>query len=82
VTIESESRWHLDKRLNVGHILTTIVVASGLFVWGGKVETRLAVLESQYIKQEELQREIKKELIRMNEKLDRVVEIAIRNSRK
>lgn len=78
---QSEARWHLDKRLNVGHILTTFTVAAGLFIWGGKVETRLSLLEQQYNQTKEIQQEIKQQLISMNDKLDRLIENLHRNGR-
>lgn len=38
-------QWHLDKRLNISHILTTIVLAGGMLGWGSAMDRRVAVLE-------------------------------------
>lgn len=38
-------RWALDLKVNVGHILTTLGLAAGLFTWGSAIDRRLAVLE-------------------------------------
>ncbi len=37
--------WTLDKRLNVGHLLTTVALAASIFAWGAAIERRTAVLE-------------------------------------
>lgn len=37
--------WHLDKRLNVSHLLTTIVLATGMIGWGAAMDRRVAILE-------------------------------------
>lgn len=68
--------WHLDKRLNVGHILTTISAVAAAFAWGSTIESRLAVLELQTRNSEAAQAEIKEEIVRtrqsFNQRLDRV----------
>lgn len=40
-----QRRWHLDKRLNVGHLLTTLTIAAAVFIWASKVDTRISLLE-------------------------------------
>lgn len=40
-----QRRWHLDKRLNVGHLLTTLSIATAVFVWAGKIDTRVSLVE-------------------------------------
>lgn len=37
--------WSLDKRFNVGHFLTTIIIAGMLFAWASNVSERVSVLE-------------------------------------
>lgn len=37
--------WHLDKRVNIGHLLTTIVLAGSLFLYVQQQNTRLTILE-------------------------------------
>lgn len=76
--MESDNHWHLDKRLNIGHLLTTMTVAAAIIIWGNSVETRLAVLEEQQIHQEKQRAEdmalIRAELSSINRKIDRIIE--------
>ena len=37
--------WHLDKTLNVSHLLTTVVIAGSLFAYANNMERRVAILE-------------------------------------
>lgn len=37
--------WHLDKTLNVSHLLTTVVIAGSLFAYANNMDKRVAVLE-------------------------------------
>ncbi len=37
--------WHLDKTLNVSHLLTTLVIAGSLFAYANNMDRRVAVLE-------------------------------------
>ena len=37
--------WHLDKRVSVGHIVTTTVVAVTFIVWLNNIDKRISVLE-------------------------------------
>ena len=37
--------WSLDMRINVGHLLTTAVMAASVFAWGNSMDKRVAVLE-------------------------------------
>lgn len=37
--------WHLDKTLNVSHLLTTVVIAGSLFAYANNMDRRVAVLE-------------------------------------
>lgn len=42
-----ESRWHLKKEVNLAHLLVTISIIAALFSWSAKMDTRVAVLETQ-----------------------------------
>lgn len=46
------THWTLDKRLNVGHILTTLALAGSIITWGSVMERRVAVLEDRSVTQE------------------------------
>ena len=90
-------RWHLDKRLNVGHLLTTLTIAGALFFWASKVDTRIALLEqtigawqSAQDKRDNLQDD---QLVRLadntldhvraiNEKIDRLIEREVARGRR
>lgn len=39
--------WHVDKRVSVGHIITTITVAAAVLIFGLRLEGRVAVNETQ-----------------------------------
>lgn len=39
--------WHLDKRVNVSHILATAALATSVFFWAGAIDRRVSVMESQ-----------------------------------
>ena len=79
-----DSPWHVEKTVNLGHLLTTITLASGLFVWGSKMDTRVAVLEQHQIVQvrtneqheqadRELRQAIKEGIAEVSLKLDRLI---------
>lgn len=43
---DDERHWHLDKRLNLGHLLTTVSLAAAIMWWGAAMDRRVAVLEA------------------------------------
>lgn len=67
-------KWHLDKRLNVGHILTTVTLTLGIFIWASKMDSRITVLEVQQQNSAATGIEIKNQLADLNRKLDRIIE--------
>lgn len=85
-----DGHWHLDKRLNVSHLLTTVVLTVGIFSWAGTMDKRVALLEAQIRTQTELDQrqdrdrlalgnEIKDQLRQLNNKLDRIIERELTN---
>lgn len=40
-----DGAWHLDKRVTVGNLATTLTVVAALLVWGSDVEKRIALNE-------------------------------------
>ena len=46
---DEPNRWHLDKRLNIGHLLTTLVLAMALIGWGNTMDRRVAIVETQMV---------------------------------
>ena len=44
--VEPDRRhWHLDKTLNISHLLTTLVIAGSLFAYANNMDRRVAILE-------------------------------------
>ena len=66
--------WHLDKRVNVGHLLTTLVIAGGLFIWAMNTDSRITRLEVRQEQSIRTAQEIKGELQILNRKMDRLIE--------
>lgn len=50
---QRDVRWHLDKRVNVGHMLTTLALAVALFTWASGMERRDAIVEERLQAQRE-----------------------------
>ena len=82
---DMQPHWHLDKRLNVGHILTTIIIAGSMFTWASGMEARMARLSTdvanikstQADKDEALRREmsyLRSSIDKLSDKLDRLIE--------
>lgn len=43
--------WHLDKTLNLSHVLITITIAASAFSYANSMEKRVSVLEEKVIQQ-------------------------------
>ena len=80
-----DGRWHLKREIQIGHIITTLTVAVSVVIYVGKIEQRLAVVESQIATQRERDERQDKvladalvrlgaQLERLDGKLDRLVE--------
>lgn len=72
---QPKEQWHLDKRLNISHIVATITIVGGLFIWGSKLEERISLIErSNQLMEKRYDQdiaEIKATLIRIEERLSR-----------
>ncbi len=91
--MQQENRhWHLDRRVSVGHLVTTVTVLVAMVLWGARLETRLVVIENTADRQtridtrqdEESRRmreEIREELKSLNNKIDRYFEQLLNRSR-
>lgn len=62
----STDQWHIDKRVSISHLMTTIAAVGVIFVWGSAMETRVALLEQS-------KTSLEKHLSGMNEKLGTLV---------
>lgn len=73
-----ESQWHLDKRLNVGHLLMTFSIAAGAFWWAMGVDKRVQSNEDAIIHHKEMvtskQGDINKSIRRLDRKIDKMDE--------
>jgi hypothetical protein len=45
--ISTDNKWHLEKKINLGHFIATLTLAGAIFSWGSGIENRIAVLEAQ-----------------------------------
>ena len=77
--------WHLNRELSISHLLTTIVLATGLVKWGMVMESRMVAREQ--FEQRQIERDsiqdrqmdrfdgaLTSRLDRIENKLDRLVE--------
>lgn len=80
-----ESAWHLDRRVSVGHLVTTLTVLVAMVMWGARLETRIVLMEQDAARQarvdarqesevQRLREEIREELKSLNAKMDRYFE--------
>lgn len=69
-----DNQWHLDKRLNVGHILTTILIIFSFMAWANTQDKRITTLEVQQKYSDQIANEIKDQLTKLNQKMDKLVE--------
>jgi len=70
-----EKHWHLERSVSIGHIITTLAVASSIMVWAMKMDTRVSVIEAEYAHTKENAARIEKD---WREGLKDVKEVLIR----
>lgn len=84
VNVSSES-WHLSKSINVGHIITTVVVVVSAFTYISSFDKRLAETEfkieylkeaqkTQVARNDEKFKELKGDIKEVLKRLDRIIE--------
>ena len=77
--------WHLDRKVSITHIISTIMVIASLFVWGGGIERRIELNAKDIQQVREIQnrnwdanrealKDLKSSLDKVNNKLDRLIE--------
>ena len=90
---EDFKHWHLDKRLNIGHIVATILIVVTMLSWMNKIDTRITTLESQTVavqKLEELRQNyndrihasVASDLKSINIKMDKILEEIRKDNKK
>ena len=79
------SGWHLDKKISLGHLVSTAILAVSAITWATSIDKRIQqnTIASQYMavqqadnkqKVEDLRKEIKVDLRNISDKLDRLIE--------
>ena len=82
---DGTAHWRLDRRVSLGQLVTTGTVLLAMMLWGARLETRIALMEDtegrqaavdarQDLETQRAREEIRDELMRLNEKLDRIYE--------
>lgn len=73
-----DDTWHLEKRVNLGHLLAILSIAGGFFIWAIRMDSRVTKME---VDQRNLSERVDRSVIRtegqiteINRKLDRVFE--------
>ena len=84
-TDKDEAHWHIDKKVNVGHFLTTLTLAGAMIVWAMTIDSRLAehevrighnseAIDSSEARTNKAMDDIHNVANRINDKLDRLIE--------
>lgn len=79
------SSWHLDKKVNVSHIIATLMLAGAIFAWGSKIEQRIALVEATAQRQEQVDQgqdqefrryvvEMREDIRDLSRKMDKLIE--------
>lgn len=82
---EPETSWHLDKKVNISHILATLTLAAAIFTWGSKIEQRVALVESSTARQAQVDQaqdqefrryvvEMREDVREMSRKIEKLIE--------
>lgn len=73
--------WHLDKRISIGHIITTLVVTVGVVLYAAKQDTYIALLQQKTLENEKRIESVKDDVMHrldsINSKLDRLIRDSI-----
>jgi hypothetical protein len=78
-------KWHINRGIDLGHILVTVGMLAGFLIWALRQEQRLTTVENglsrehdvntaQDVERARQRDEIRSDLKTINEKLDRLVE--------
>ena len=80
-----DSSWHLDKKVNVSHIIATLMLAGAIFAWGSKIEQRIALVEASATRQAQVDQaqdqdfrrsvvEMREDIHDLSRKIDKLIE--------
>ena len=80
-----DTAWHLDKKVNLSHIVATLMLAAAIFTWGSKIEQRIALVESAAVRQAQVDQaqdqefrrsvvEMRDDIRELSRKIDKLIE--------
>ena len=84
-TKPDDGAWHLDKKVNISHIIATLMLAAAIFTWGSKIEQRISLVEEKAGRQAQVDQaqdqEFRRSVVEMREdirdlsrKIDKLIE--------
>ena len=80
-----DSAWHLDKKVNLSHIVATLTLAAAIFTWGSKIEQRIALVEASSTRQAQVDQaqdqefrrsvvEMREDIRELSRKIDKLID--------
>lgn len=69
----NKQNWHLSKSVNLGHIVSTILLAASIFAWANKMDVRVSLLEQKDQTDQVNVTRIEKKVDALTEKLDKLI---------
>lgn len=86
---KDDGAWHLDKKVNISHIVATLTLAAAAFTWGSKIEQRIALVEAHGTRQAQVDQaqdqefrryvvEMREDIHELSRKIDKLVESSAR----
>lgn len=84
-----DGAWHLDKKVNISHIIATLMLAAAIFTWGSEIEQRIALVEASAARQEQVDvaqnaearrytAEMRDDIRELSRKIDKLIESRVR----
>jgi Flp pilus assembly protein TadB len=81
----SDGAWHLDKKVNISHIIATLMLAAAIFTWGSNIEQRIALVEASATRQAQVDQaqdqefrryvvEMRDDIRELSRKIDKLIE--------
>ena len=81
----NDSAWHLDKKVNLSHIVATLTLAAAIFMWGSKTEQRIALVEASSTRQAQVDQaqdqefrrsvvEMREDIRELSRKIDKLID--------
>jgi len=75
----------LDKKVNISHIIATLMLAAAIFTWGSKIEQRIAIVEASSTRQAQVDQaqdqefrryvvEMREDIHELSRKIDKLIE--------